>query len=255
MYVNRDDQSGFRLDTLSTHHQYPTPAVRGKETLTTFTDFVNKYPSTLQINFTATGTTDEVCVGVVKPQPLHSKCPAQHMEDLKMIQDKEELKEVFYTSNGTAKLIDCVRVDGATDEGPHRSPVLVVRDGRDGSSYLNRVELQNGCLTRAHSNIFIPSTLHGSPISTTTGKLDNDLLCKNLSSAIDVYCQRCDGAPCGKTSIKLYPGAKCNAEKRESLLIFLKGSKKKFELMRKDPELFDHFNTVWTVRNNHLVPN
>ena len=31
-----------------------------------------------------------------------------------------------------------------------------------GSSYMNRVELQNGCLTQAHSGLFIPSTLNGS---------------------------------------------------------------------------------------------
>ena len=40
--VNRDDASGYRLDTLATRNQYATPVVG--ETLTTRTDYVNKYP-------------------------------------------------------------------------------------------------------------------------------------------------------------------------------------------------------------------
>lgn len=99
MFVNRDDQAGFRLGTLTTHHQFTTPAVKGKKTVTTYTDFINPYQSVLQTtnyNFIATDTTDEVCVGVVKAQPLHSKCPAQHIEDLNMLQREEVLKEVFF---------------------------------------------------------------------------------------------------------------------------------------------------------------
>lgn len=46
--INRDDASGFRLDTLTTCKQYASPAVQGDDILTTRTDYVNKYPSTLQ---------------------------------------------------------------------------------------------------------------------------------------------------------------------------------------------------------------
>ena len=46
--VNRDDASGFRLDTLATHKQYGAPTLRGSEVLTTHTDYVNRYPSVLQ---------------------------------------------------------------------------------------------------------------------------------------------------------------------------------------------------------------
>lgn len=35
--------------------------------------------------------------------------------------------------------------------------MVTARSG--GASYLNRVELQNGCLSLGHANIFIPSTL------------------------------------------------------------------------------------------------
>ena len=59
--LNRDDASGFRLDTLTTCKQYGIPTLEGQQTLRTRTDYVNKYPSTLQTtsyNFTSTLTTE-----------------------------------------------------------------------------------------------------------------------------------------------------------------------------------------------------
>ena len=61
--INRDDASGFRLDTLATHRQYAIPTVTGNSVLTTHTDYVTKYPSVLQTtsyNFSKTGNCDEV---------------------------------------------------------------------------------------------------------------------------------------------------------------------------------------------------
>lgn len=46
--INRDDPSGYRLDTLCTNRQHHTPVVQGQDTLTTHTDYVNKYPSIIQ---------------------------------------------------------------------------------------------------------------------------------------------------------------------------------------------------------------
>ena len=46
--INRDDASGFRLDTLTTHGKHGTPAVIGQDVLTTHMDYVNRYPSILQ---------------------------------------------------------------------------------------------------------------------------------------------------------------------------------------------------------------
>ena len=46
--INRDDASGFRLDTMVTHSQHSCPMVQGEQVVTTHTDYVNKYPSTLQ---------------------------------------------------------------------------------------------------------------------------------------------------------------------------------------------------------------
>lgn len=77
--VNRDDASGFRLDTLATHKQYALPTLTS--VLTTHTDYVTKYPNILQTTsyyFSEMKSTPEVCAGVVKAIPLHAKNPGQH---------------------------------------------------------------------------------------------------------------------------------------------------------------------------------
>lgn len=82
---------------------------------------------------------------------------------------------------------------GASDEGPSHDEVqffwtlehlnnsrlaTLVTVRSSGSSYLNRVELQNGCVTRGHANVFIPSTLNGSCMK--AAKVDQEILNKNL---------------------------------------------------------------------------
>ena len=99
-----------------------------------------------------------------------------------MLCEKEKLKPVFQN-----KQIDCVRVNGAMDEGPshelvqywwtewhvrQRKVATLVTAHSSGSSYLNRVELQNGCLSLGHANTFIPSTLAGSCIDQNTGQVN-----------------------------------------------------------------------------------
>jgi hypothetical protein len=74
--INRDDASGFRLDTLFTHKQYSTLTVEGKEVLGTRTDYVNKYKSILQTTSYGTKTTGELCAGVVKAHGIYPKNPA-----------------------------------------------------------------------------------------------------------------------------------------------------------------------------------
>ena len=83
--INRDDQAGFRLDTLAKHNKRATLCIAEEVPVTTKSDYVNKYPSTLQTtsyNFLGTGTTAEICAGIVKAVPLHNKNPAQHFNDL-----------------------------------------------------------------------------------------------------------------------------------------------------------------------------
>ena len=218
--INRDDATGFRLDTLTTCKQYKTPTVKGSEVLTTRTEYVNKYPSTLQTtsyNFTGTDTTPEVCVGVVKASPLHQKNPAQHISDLIMLSNVKELKPLFINlGSNLSKEVDCIRVDGAADEGPSHETIqywwtywhvtqhkvaTLVTTRCSGSSYLNRVELQNGCLSLGHANTFIPSTLAGSCIDNDNGGIDESKLKENLELAITAYISRTNGCPCGGGTI------------------------------------------------------
>ena len=86
---------------------------------------MNKYTSVLQTtcyNFSSTGTTAELCAGVVKAQGLHEKNPSQHFADL-MLQEQPEFQSAFYDANGQPKKVDYVRVDGSSDEGPSHEEV------------------------------------------------------------------------------------------------------------------------------------
>ena len=123
-----------------------------------------------------------MCAGVVKGSKVYPKNPAQHYCDLEMLCEKEEVKEAFTNpSSGYPKKIECIRVDGASDEGPGHDEVkfwwtvrhfecgklaTLVSSRSSGCSYLNRVELQNAL---GHTNLFIPSTLSGSVFSSSTG--------------------------------------------------------------------------------------
>ena len=96
-----------------------------------------------------------------------------------MLSEMNSLRPPFENKlKHSPKEIDCIRVDGASDEGPahevvqywwtewhiaHAKVATLVTSRSSGSSYLNRVELQNGCLSLGHSNTFIPSTLEGEP--------------------------------------------------------------------------------------------
>ena len=48
-----------------------------------------------------------------------------------------------------------------------------------------------------HSNTYIPSTLSGSCMDPTTGKV-NEKVKQNLSLDIDAYIHRVDSSPCGE---------------------------------------------------------
>ena len=144
----------------------------------TMTDFVNPYPS-------MSSTIAEVCVGIVKAVPLHYKNPAQHFSDLVMLSQTASLHPIFLQKSSSApKQVDCIRVDGATDEGPchetiqywwtvwhitqSKAATLVITRS-SGSSHLNHVKLQNGCQSLGHANTFIPSTPGGSCLNPDTG--------------------------------------------------------------------------------------
>jgi len=166
-------------------------------------------------------TTTEVCAGVVKPHVIYPKNSAQHAADLKMLIQKEELCSAFLNPDThTLKQITCIRVDSSANEGPSHLEIqfwwaeyhldqgnfiTLLSTRSSGASYLNRVDLQNGCLAKAHANLFIPSTLNGS--CEIGGTIDEAKLKENLESAMEVYINRCDGCSCGDAVINLYKGA------------------------------------------------
>ena len=254
--ILNNDASGFRLDTLATHCKHATPVVG--ETVMIRIDYVNKCASVLHTtsyNFTGSNTTGEMCAGIMKPAKVFPKNPAQHAADLKKLSKTPELKPAFLNSlTGQPKSIACICVDGAGDEGPGHLEVqywwtvhhtetptqaTLVTSRNSGSSYLNRVELQNNYLSLARTNLFIPSTLNGSHY--VGSHIDEQRLIQNLMSAAEVYIQRCDHAPCGGTDIKLYIGADSSElqKKRKKLLKFLKGSQKeKMKLKAEHPQNF-----------------
>ena len=235
---------------------------------------MNKYPSIIQTtsyNFTGTKNTGELCAGVVKAQAIYPKNPAQHYADLNLLSVAPELQPSFLNpQTNKPKLIECARVDGASDEGPSHDEVMfwwphlecgklvtLLTSRCSGSSFLNRVELQNGCLSLGHSNLFIPSTLNGACIDQQTGKVDREKLRANMESAMDVYIDRVNGSPCGDTVIHLFKGADSTQYQdcRQDLQIFLKGSKVKKEHMQKEkPAVYSYFQKVWNVRQRHMVP-
>ena len=88
-------------------------------------------------------------------------------------------------------------------------------------------------------NLFIPSTLNGSCLSDSG--VNQEMLERNLDSAIDVYISRVDGAPCASTEIKLFKGVNSSKyqEENDVLKVFLKGSKDaKLKLEKEKPVLY-----------------
>ena len=213
-----------------------------------------------------TETTPQTCIAVVKPHFVFQKNAAQHSADFKMI-SASDLIDVN-------KPVECIRVDGASDEGPSHSEVqfywterhmqrgntfTCVSTRYSGGSYLNKVELMNGCISQAHANTFIPSTLTGSNFNEEG--LDNEKLTRNLNVAADIYIERIQDAPCMGSKLKAIKGCEDESAtnlqtRRAELLIFLKGSRTaKEKLQQRNPALYEYFVQVWDIRERHMIKN
>ena len=119
--INCDDAAGFRLNTTYTHKQYKAISDASKQEVTTRTDYVNKYASILQVTsylVPATKTTPQYSAGIVKAHTVYPKDPLQHAADVVMLENEQEFKPCMKN-----KPIDCIRVDGASDEGPSHKEV------------------------------------------------------------------------------------------------------------------------------------
>lgn len=220
LLLNRDDQAGFRLDSTFTHNNTPSLNVSGP-TLTTHTDFLNKHQTQLQktsYTFTKTTTTSEVCIAVVRASGLYKKNPTQHTADLDMLQNLEALKPVFFQDSGKLKEIECIRIDGASDEGPSHAEVQFLWTER----HLNlptKITLVTTRSSGAHTNLFIPSTVCWEPYD----KEDqfDEAKHANMEAVLNQYIERVDGTPCMGTTIKLYRGSSNNDFlDRSRLLVF-----------------------------------
>ena len=61
----------------------------------------------------------------MKPQAIYCKNQAQHYADLKMLSTIPELQPAFLNPHtNEPKLIECMRVDGAGDQGPAHEKVM-----------------------------------------------------------------------------------------------------------------------------------
>lgn len=133
------------------------------------------------------------------------------MADLCMLEAQSELAPAFFNADSEAhKSVECIHVDGATDKGPLHEEVqywqtkhhilkqqvaTLVTTRSSGCSYLNRVKLQNGCLSLGHAHIFILSTLGGSCYNE---EIDEKLR-RNMDLVIEAYISRVNQCPCGDT--------------------------------------------------------
>lgn len=126
MYVNHNIAASFHLTT--TIKQHSTPSERDSDNLTTITDYVKNYPSTLQTtscNFAPTKTTGEICVGVLKAlNGIHSKNSCRYSMDIQILEKQQELETAFVNPiTKVIKAIDNIQVNWASNEGPTQNKV------------------------------------------------------------------------------------------------------------------------------------
>jgi len=77
-----------------------------------------------------------------------------------------------------------------------------------------------------------------------------------MELAIEADMSQVNYCPCGDTVIHLFKGANSKQQQkiREKLQVFLKGSQKsKHELQEEIPDLYAWFESVWAIRNRHMV--
>ena len=60
---------------------------------------------------------------MVKASGLHEKSPSKHSADLSVVETMDVIASAFPNTKKKAKEFECIRVDGATDEGPSHAEV------------------------------------------------------------------------------------------------------------------------------------
>jgi hypothetical protein len=274
-YMNRDDAAGFRLDTLATYSKFPSLMVKEAVDLATRTDLTNKDQFLLQVtshSFTAAKNSDHKIAGVVRSVKVDKKNAAQHLADLEMLREDTDFKSVFFRKDGEEKEIDFIRVDGGGDESPshietqfhwaewhlkHKKLATLVTTRYSGGSFLNEQ------LSRAATNLFIPSTINGPNKDPTTGQMDDDRLRSNMEAAKQIYIDRVNNTSFKGCQIKL---VLCNTsvvanelqDRREYILKYLKATpRQKISIREKasqhDSASLEYYDQAIQVMEKHRL--
>jgi hypothetical protein len=121
----------------------------------------------------------------------------------------------------------------------------------------------NGQLTRAATNLFIPSTLHGQNKDPSTGQVNDELLRANMETAKQVYIDRVNNTSYNGSTIKLYPSscdqqARQLQERRDHLLTYIRASVRHRQRLRENANAhelvtLDYYDEVLLVMHNHCL--
>ena len=83
--------------------------------------------------------------------------------------------------------------------------------------------------------------------------LQQEKLKQNFRLATDAYIHHVYNCPCGETSIHLYKGLPSDDCQLKCIKLLVKSRMSREELKVEDPELCNFFESVWAVRNGHMV--
>lgn len=111
--------AGFCLDTMATHRLHKTPMVKGQHTLITYTDYVNHYPSILQTSYSLwyTNNSRGLCWYGKSQWSISQESCSTYSRYACLEQHPDIQPLCIDMRTESRKLIECVRIDGASDEG------------------------------------------------------------------------------------------------------------------------------------------
>jgi len=106
--------------------------------------------------------------------------------------------------------------------------IVGVKEFSDGNVNKNKDPVSKSAFGKSlrYTSEFIPSTLNGSCMQSSNGKVNEQKLKENLSDAIDVYISRVNKCSCGDTVIHLYKGTDSsdNQDIRKMVKTFFSGT-------------------------------
>ncbi len=111
-----------------------------------------------------------------------------------MLENATNIKSAFINPLTSArKLIECIRVDGAADEGPSHEEVQFMWTAR----HLSKPTLATLVTARNSGSSYLNRAIGGSCMDST--QIHKERYENNMTLATDVYMNRVNGCPCGET--------------------------------------------------------